>query len=280
MRILLVLALFGLAGARAEDKPAKNVETKDAPAKSVKVPFKLMPTGHFLVEVKVNGKGPYKLIFDTGAPMMLLNSRLAKDAGLPKSSGSIFAPAQIIIKEFAVGPAMAFEVPAMVMNHPTVQAFSDAFKDTEGPIDGIVGFPFFARYAMAVDYKAKELTLTPNGYKPSDIMESMTAALVSASDQGGKPKFVAVPAVWGVGLEKADDESAGLEVTSVAKGSAAESAGLKKGDRLLTVGGRWTDTVGDAFVAASFVKAGKPVKLVVKRGEKEEALTLTPKAGY
>ena len=50
MRILLVLALFGLAGARAEDKPAKNVETKDAPAKSVKVPFKLMPTGHFLVD--------------------------------------------------------------------------------------------------------------------------------------------------------------------------------------------------------------------------------------
>jgi hypothetical protein len=272
MRVLLALAAFGLFGMDARAGEA---------AEKFKVPFKLMPTGHFLVDVKVNGKGPYKLIFDTGAPMMLLNSRLAKDAGLPKTGGSIFAPAQLVIKELMVGPAKAADVPATVMNHPTVEAFSNAFKATEGPIDGIVGFPFFARYAMSVDYQAKELVLTPSGYKPGDIMETMTKALMSASEQGGKPKFVAVPAVWGVALDKGGkDDEPGLSVTKVTTGSAAESAGLKEGDRLLTVGGRWTDTVGDAFVAASFAKPGKPVKLVVKRGGEERAIEVTPRFGY
>ena len=45
----------------------------------------------------------------------------------------------------------------MVMDHPTVEAISK----TVGPIDGIVGFPFFARYRMTLDYQAKKLTFVP-----------------------------------------------------------------------------------------------------------------------
>ena len=39
-----------------------------------------------VVEVKINGKGPYRLIFDTGAPVILLTNKLAREAGvMPKS---------------------------------------------------------------------------------------------------------------------------------------------------------------------------------------------------
>src|SRR5690348_1918314 len=51
-------------------------------AKPVVVPFEMLTSGHMAVKVKVNGKGPYKLIFDTGAPVVLLNNRIAKDAKL------------------------------------------------------------------------------------------------------------------------------------------------------------------------------------------------------
>src|SRR5262249_35413683 len=53
-------------------------------AKPVVVPFEVLKTGHMTVMVKVNGKGPYKLIFDTGAPINLLNNKVAREAGLLK----------------------------------------------------------------------------------------------------------------------------------------------------------------------------------------------------
>ena len=60
---------------------------------------------------------------------------------------------------------------------------------------------------------------------------------------------------------------------------AAEAAGVKAGDRLLTIDGRWTDTITDAFTAASTVKPGREVVVVVKRSGKEVKLKATPGRG-
>jgi S1-C subfamily serine protease len=54
---------------------------------------------------------------------------------------------------------------------------------------------------------------------------------------------------------------------------------VKAGDRLLTLDGRWTDSVADCYTAAGFVKAGTAVTVVVKRGGKEKELTVKPAAG-
>src|SRR3954462_10396498 len=56
-------------------------------ADPVKVPFEMLQkgrlmSGHLAVQAKVNGKGPYRLIFDTGAPVILLSARVGKEAGL------------------------------------------------------------------------------------------------------------------------------------------------------------------------------------------------------
>ncbi len=51
------------------------------------------------------------------------------------------------------------------------------------------------------------------------------------------------------------------------------------GDRLLTLDSRWTDSVADTFLAATTVKPGKVVTLVVSRDGKEVKLTVTPGKG-
>jgi S1-C subfamily serine protease len=76
-----------------------------------------------------------------------------------------------------------------------------------------------------------------------------------------------------------DDEAEGVDVKAVLSGGPAAEGGLKAGDRILTIDGRWTDTIGDAYVAASFAKPGKPVAVVVKRDGKEVKLTVSPKPG-
>src|SRR5947208_16822226 len=79
--LLVLAALFlGLTPAVKADPPpvAKPLDR----SKAVVVPFEVLPSGHITVQVKVNGKGPYKLIFDTGAPVTLVNNKVDKEAGL------------------------------------------------------------------------------------------------------------------------------------------------------------------------------------------------------
>src|SRR5215213_6824378 len=100
---LLVLP-FAVGLARADTTP----DLKPTPVK-----FELVPSGHFIVKVKLNGKGPYNLIFDTGAPSTLITPRVAQEAKLTeKAKDKPFIPlfgmmGQVKIKEFQVGGVVA-----------------------------------------------------------------------------------------------------------------------------------------------------------------------------
>ncbi|QJX00880.1 aspartyl protease family protein [Frigoriglobus tundricola] len=271
-------ALPTLALAAPEDKePLKKDE------KAVVIPFELLKSRHMAIQVKVNGKGPYRVIFDTGAPTNLVNNKIAKAAGLTgkddKGGLALFgaAPTPKVIKKLEIGDLVLEGMPTMVMDHPTVAAISEAI----GPIEGLIGFPFFARYTMTIDYEKKEMTLVPNGYVPGDAMQGMMDKMM-ASTKGKKadPVVLAPAGVWGFTVDKAkDDEDAGVKVTEVLARSPAALGGLKVGDRLLTLDSRWTDTISDTFVAAGAVKPGREVVLVVARGGKEVKLTVTPTKG-
>jgi hypothetical protein len=282
-RTLLTL-LFGLTAglpAVADDKPKEEPKK----AETIVVPFELLPSRHFVVEAKLDGKGPYRFILDTGAPLTIVNSKTAKDAGLTKKAGGggllgMFGGLnQVQVPTMEIGSVTADKTTAVVMDHPTVQAISDAFKKDSGPIEGLIGFPFFARYSMTVDYQKKELTFTPNGYKPGDYMNDMMNSLNNL-DEKSKPRAVKPTGLWGLEVTKAkDDEKDGVTVKAVFADGPAAKGGLKEGDRLLTIDGRWTDSVGDTAVATSLVKAGKAVPVVVQRDGKEVKLQVTPAVG-
>jgi hypothetical protein len=254
-------------------------QAEDAPVKPVVVPFELLPTGHMTVMVKVNDKGPYKVIFDTGAPMILFNNKLALDAGIIKEKKAGFFGNQgaVKVKSLEVGSRKADNVLAVVLDHPTVEAISKAY----GPIDGIIGFPFFARYTMTLDYQAKTLTFVPNGYDPPDVMKGMEAVLTDMISGKPKPPLVLAPAAqWGLVTAKAaQDDEPGVDIKMVLPASPAAAAGLNPGDRLLTLDGRWTDSVADVYAAAGYVKPGTTVPVKVLRDGKELVLKVKPTSG-
>jgi hypothetical protein len=273
-RILATCVLLCIGSARAADKP-------------VSVPFVQLPSGHITVQVKIDGKGPYQLIFDTGAPMTLLNNRIARDSGLSKDMKrppfSIFGTmGEVKIKKLEVGGQTAEGVTAIVMDHPTVAAFNDFYEKKYGKIDGIVGFPFFARFKTTIDYQAKTLTFEPSNFRPPDVLKAVESMIMDLAMKGATPvvKVLAPAGLWGVVAAKApDDEEAGMPVKEVLPGSAADKAGLKAGDRILTIDGRWTDTLADLYTAAGHVKPGTTAPVVVKRAGKEMELKVKPAAG-
>src|SRR5258708_36435183 len=104
---IAILALLMLPLTFSADEPKK--------VKPVVVPFELLKSGHMAVDVKINGKGPFKLIFDTGAPITLVNNKLAKKAGLlegkDKPAFTLFgAMGEVKIKEMDVGGAKTGDV--------------------------------------------------------------------------------------------------------------------------------------------------------------------------
>jgi hypothetical protein len=266
-RVLIVVLLAALPTQAAEPKVEKAV-----------VPFDLIKTKHITLDIKVNGKGPYRVIFDTGAPMTVLNNKLAKEAGLPPGGG-LLAGRPATIKTLEVGGIKAENVSAIIMNHPLVELMSKE-KDI-GPLYGIVGFPFFARYKMTIDYKSKTIAFAPSNFDPPDVMKSLEEEIERMlSLEKPAPKVLAATTQWGLVPEKAeDDEDAGVTIKEVMPGSAAAAAGLKAGDRLLTLDGRWTDSIADLYLAAGYVKAGTAVKVHILRDKKEMTLTVTPVSG-
>ena len=281
-RIMSAFVLLVLAANTCQSAPPEKIEPeKKQVEKAITVPFELLKSRHMAVEVKINGKGPYRLIFDTGAPTNLINNKLAKEAGVlkkeDKGAFSLFGMAGAkTIDTLEIGDVKMEKVPVMVLDHPTVAAISNAL----GPIDGLVGFPFFARYKTTIDYQKKEMTFEPNGYIPGDAMQALMEKMMAAQKGKQEPAIIAPAALWGFTVNKEkDDNESGVTVQEVLTGSPAALGGLKEGDRILTIDGRWTDTIGDTFNAASLVKAGRAVTVVVKRDDKEIKLTVKPAKG-
>jgi S1-C subfamily serine protease len=150
--------------------------------------------------------------------------------------------------------------------------------DVLGPLEGIVGLSFFGRYRVTIDYQKRELTFVPTEFRPPDLMKKMTAMLMDPNR--GKTQVVAPAGVWGFRADKdRGDEEPGVTVKEVFADGPAAKAGLKVGDRVLTLDDRWTDTVADLFSAAAAIRPGTGASLRVRRGDEEITLNVRPKAG-
>lgn len=241
---------------------------QDKPADPVTVELEVLKSKHVAVQVKVNGKGPFRLIFDTGAPVTLVSNRLAKEAELKSSGGFMGLGATSTADTFEVGSVKAEKLAVTVLDHPTVKILSAAC----GELDGIVGMNFFGRYNTVIDYKEAKLTFTPSDYRPTDVMQKLQSKLLGARS---KEKQVTPRAVV-LGLTLAEAEPV---VQTVSPASAAEEAGLKPGDRITRYDGRWVLSPADVFEIAALVSAGESVPMKVIRDGKEMELTIKARRG-
>jgi membrane-associated protease RseP (regulator of RpoE activity) len=247
------------------------------------VPFELLSSKHIAVKVKINGKGPYRFIFDTGAPFMIVNFQTAKDSGMlaknarPPWFAFFNSMGPVAAKTLEVGSAKLENKTLAVMDHPTVGVISEVV----GPIAGLIGYPFFAAFRTTIDYQAKRLTLIPNGFDAPDSRDVFESLIVAMTEEpSAAPKVLAPAAQWGLVLHKdAHDDKPGVLVREVRPGSAAAAAGLHKGDRLLTLDGRWTDSLADAYRAAGYLKPGVAVPATLRRDGREQTITITPRSG-
>jgi Aspartyl protease/PDZ domain len=132
------------------------------------VPIRLA-NNHIFVDAVVNGKGPFPFIVDTGGHTILTPSTVAAlglaTQGEAPSAGAgeqVTTSGYAKVREIAVGD--------MRMRDQTAFTLDFAAKATEGfEVGGMIGFEFFRRFAVRIDYGSGTMTIIdPARFDPTD----------------------------------------------------------------------------------------------------------------
>ena len=108
---------------------------------------------------------------------------------------------------------------------------------------------------------------------PVELLRDFVAA---EPDGGGEPEATAGPPYLGIRLFTLSGKRAPAYVDSVVAASPAAAAGVRKDDLLLAIGREAVRTCEEYAEALKALAPGRPVTLLVKRGQQVLALTATP----
>ena len=155
----LMLAVFLLAPATSfAQEPTKEPAKKEAPAKGTAVPFRLTDTHHTLVRVKINGKGPFNFIVDTGCPVMLISEPVGKKLGLDKgwaTLDTLTMEGGLELKNVKARVETPFQIEGM-----------NGMGLAGVELHGLMGYTVLAKYKMDFDFTKLKMTWTPVKTEP------------------------------------------------------------------------------------------------------------------
>jgi hypothetical protein len=275
IRRLAPLGLLLALTALAPDDPRKAPDA----GRSYQVPYRLTETNHFLVRVRVNGKGPFNFLVDTGAPALFLTNDTAKKVGLEPSK-AFWTPIDRI--DFEGGAFLA------KINGRVEDVFQLVGMNALGlpgaSIDGILGFSVLARFRMEIDPTRDRMTWTRLDYEPKDLPVPPTrdaggqpprevqmlnalgaVAKFAAAFTGKQPEEQLHPRGF-LGIELSEEEGK-VRVTRVLADSPAAKAGVEPRDQLIEVQGKTARSLKAARAAVADVQAGDTVTLSLLRDQ-------------
>jgi PDZ domain/Aspartyl protease len=275
------LLLLGIAF----QQPAGHAQEKGPPprvvAASIEIPYRLTDTKHVLVRVKLNGKGPFNFIIDTGAPALITTEAVAKKVGVKSEDGAWVAFDKLELEGGLVVPdAKGLAIDMFQLKGMNSMGFAGV------ELHGVIGFNILARYRITYDFTVDTLTFTPvpfekpvpkrietskgnggGGQGGLEMMGDMMKLL--AAFTGTKPNYDVVPRGF-LGAEINSD----LVVQSVLKDGPADKAGLKSGDRIRSAKGKSADKPDELLEIVRKLPAGTSLKLNVKRGDDSKEITV------
>jgi membrane-associated protease RseP (regulator of RpoE activity) len=264
------LAALCLAPPAWADEPAKP--------EKIEVPYRLTVAKHILVRAKINGKGPFNFILDTGAPALFVSTEVCKQLGVkPDDNGW--------------GSFDRFEIEGGVVLTKAKGRVEDPFQlkgmNSLGlagcKLHGVIGYNILAHYRMEIDVTTDKMVWTPLAWKPvaptglggkaAGGVDAMSMMVDLAVALIGKQEIPEPQTRGFYGLELAENKG-GAQVTAVVADGPAAKAGLKVGDLLTSFDGTDVESIADIHKAAAKLLKDKEVKLTVKRGEAKIDLTL------
>jgi hypothetical protein len=157
--------------AAALAKPKSRVDdfSINGNATTTSVPIDFIDN-HVYLNVTLNGKGPYRFVFDTGGSN-IIDPAVAKDlnvqaSGLSKDSGTgagTESSSYATIDSVKIGNAVVRHQVFLV--EPIHKGFGMASGER---VDGLIGFEVLARYVTTFDYAGRTLTFAMSSAAPAN----------------------------------------------------------------------------------------------------------------
>jgi serine protease DegQ len=259
--------------------PAWADEGKKVEKKTFQVPYRLTNFNHVMVRAKLNGKGPFNFIVDTGAPALFVATKPAKQAGVEADKKGW-------------GTFDTFEIEGGVLLEKAKGRVEDPFQ-LEGmngmglagaELHGMIGYQLLARYRIEFDFSKSKMTWTELDFEPEPPERLDGKASMGGLDAmgqvmkflggllGAKPNPDVVPRGF-LGIEIAEDGKNVVVKSVLAKGPAA-LAGVKAGDRITEFDGRTVREHDDLHRFLARLRAGQKTSLTVERGGDTKEITL------
>jgi hypothetical protein len=283
-RLLLgaALAAFCLAPPLRADEPKKS-EPKKSDAKSFQVPYRFTAFNHVMIRAKINGKGPFNFIVDTGAPALFVATEVCDKLGVKadKKGWGTF-------DRFEIEGGVVLEKAKGRVETPFQLEGMNGMGLAGAELHGMIGYNLLAKFRMEFDFSRNKMTWTQLDFDPPppDYLDGREkgGAPGGLDMVGGIMKMLggflgakATPEVAPrgfLGLETEED-SKGLLVKSLLAKGPASKAGLKAGDRILEFDGRTIRDSGDLSRFLSKRRGGDRVDLMIRRDGKEIEMNIT-----
>jgi hypothetical protein len=263
--------------------PAIADDTKK-PETSFQVPFSQTETKHILVRARINGKGPYNFIVDTGAPALFVSTAICKKLNIEAGKDGW-------------GTFERFEVEGGAVIDKAQGKIADPFQ-LEGmnrmglagtELHGVIGYNILARYKIELDFtkdkmKWTRLKLDPGlpegleGKAPGGV-EAMAGLAKLLSALMGKQATRETKPRGFLGIELAGKEES-VSIAAVLKASPAAEAGLETGDRVTHFQDQEVKTEADMLRLAGGLSAGDAVRMTVLRGKESRQVSFKAGKGF
>lgn len=261
----IACALLALALA----PPLAAGESSKAETRTYHVPYRLTATNHVLVRVKINGKGPYNFILDTGAPALFVSTAVCRKLGIPADRKGW-------------GRFARFEIEGGVVLTNATGRIEDLFQ-LEGmnglglagaELHGILGYTILARYRLEFDFTKHKMAWEPLAFEPRtplglgvsaptgmDALGSLLKLLGTLLGKKPEPEVV-LRGFLGIALA---DGGGAVVVRAVLANSPAADAGLRAGDRILRFQGKAVHTAAEVHHEAAQLAPEQAAQLTVTR---------------
>ncbi len=228
-----------------------------------------------MIRVKLNGKGPFNFILDTGAPALIMTEAVAKKTGAKLEDGW---------GTFKFQAEGGVEVPkARGLAHDMFQLKGmNALGFAGVELHGVIGYNILAQFKIEYDFTADKLIWTPLDYVPPKMkglgskVGGNEGGLAMIGDMmkfiapllGVKPNFQLKPRGF-LGLEL-EEKKGDVFVKSVIAAGPAAKAGIHSGDQIVATRKYDVDSIEDILKAAAKLAEGEKLELKIKHnGEKK-----------
>jgi hypothetical protein len=265
--------------------PARCGDGSTPEPKVYRVPYRLTATNHVLLRAKINGKGPYNFILDTGAPALFVATAVGRKAGI-KSDRDGWANLD------------RFEIEGGVVVKGAKARIEDPFQ-LEGmnglglagvELHGMIGYNILARNKVTFDFTKNKMIWQPLDFNPPDPLRLGGASAPGGLDAigslmkiagaflGKKPQpEIVLRGYLGIALE---EQGGKVLVSRVLADSPAALAGVEPGDQISSFQDKTVAAANDLSKGMARLRADETARLTVMRDGKSRTVEIKPGKGF